>query len=801
MINAPFLRVCRGATRPAAGAARGWLACAGLAVALVVSTAMVSRADYSAVQVSNSYLKLIAGTAGSVDNAGPYLNTTINVSGWWTLGSTGGDPETPVDNNSALLAGYPVPWGAFTIIKVDDKAAIIYGSSDNGSWQASPTNSARQVSITDSYLVKDTPILVTRSMKLLRDTVRVEFQITNNDTAQHKVGLATYLDTEYGADQVPNRRRGGPFYTALTGPIQNEQSLTGQNVPDVIFGFDGLPDYNIATQCLLSGGELTTPDKVTTTVPGHSMGDFWGFEPIDAHEILDDSGLLLYWNQTAVPAGRSRAPIVFYFGMGQATSDFNYPAVLAAQGPFAVKYERAADSSVGDLTPNPFTVTGYVYNLDPDVPLSQVQLQIALSPGLSLADGETSVKSVGAVGAQDEGSASWQVVADGSEPGALSYTISVVGFPLTSKSVTRTVNVPAVEARTFFGDTWEMVSVPFVGADPQPPALFGLGSAALRAIRFNPVTAVYEDVIASNPGEGFWFRPVQDVDVTLQNATPVTNSSTQPYLITLKPGWNMIGNPYLYSSVWGRYRVLKDPTKGSVPLKDAVASNWIRGTVYWYDIEAGDYGYSSSPFTAIKPWSGYWVRALQSVVLVAPPADPVGGLVTVSSAASGSSSSATEAMMSLSGAGAAGREPWGIRLSATGSVDGRDTNNFVGEEAGASDGYDSRDVEKAPPAGSLMLSVLNKTWGANSGRYARDVRATGPSKLWNCEVRSGVSQKVTLSWDTMKSLPKGTSLRLYDQATRRSVVMRPGGSYTFQADAGTPKLFQLVANRRGGRVR
>ncbi len=785
--------------------------------ALVATLSSGSCAAYSADQVANTYIYLVAGQDGSVDDASPTRNASVDVNGRWGIGTTGGDPTTVKDNNIALIAGSPDPWGAYTIIKVDETAAIVYGDKDKGSWVSVPSGDQDTDTITDSYLLKDVPVVVSRKMSILRDVVRIEYQIENTDVNTHKIGLATSLDTEYGSDTNAVPITGGPFYSLLTGAIDKEQKFLGTDIPDVIYGFDNLPAYNVVTQTILKGGEITTPDKVITTNAAHSFGDFWAFEPVSSHSILSDSGLLLYWDQKSIPAGRKRDPIVFYFGLGPATEDFNFPAVLALQGPFSLTYDRAAGSTTGTIGPDPVTVYGYVYNLNPEIGLKDVQVNLSLGYGLEFAPNEIATKTIGSIAPSGEGFVTWNIRADGTESGPLGYTISVVGSPLTAKAVTRTINVPATEQRYFYGNEWQMMSVPFAPDNPAPDATLGMDLQipvlnpfpvfplrVFKAVRLSPSLGAYLDINAIIPGQAYWFKPVSDLDVVAQSVSPIPSTITEPSLIPLSTGWNQIGNPFLYGVFWGRIRVLKDPAQGSVSLSEAIASNWIRGTIYRWDPTlgvAGDYVISSAASTVLYPWEGYWLKALQPVSLVIAPPDAVGGNVTVSLAAS-SSSALPMATFSgiksgISPQQVSASNDWLVKLSAVGET-GSDACNYFGQSVSAKDGYDRMDVEKAPPCGSISLAFLNNDWGKDSGRYASDIRGAGLRKTISFEVTAtDRNQKITLNWANLESVPRGMRLQLVDKTGKNSITMSAGRSYSFQAQAGKPRLFQIISTARG----
>lgn len=793
-------------------------------------SAIPASAQFGAT-LSNQYLQVTAGIAGEVEGAGPF-GSTLALAGRWTVGTTGGDPLSLEDNNQSLLEGFPFPTGAYATIAAmvmgEDGMELVlvrYGDLEEGAWVQVPFANQLENTITDAYILAEAPLLIERTITLLRDMVRVEFQITNLSTMVSQAALGVYLDNEYGSGALPIPIRGGPFYTAAQGTISNEIGYSGQDVPSVIYGFNELPAYKIATQLMLRGGEITTPDEVYLMGEGRGFNNFWLVEPNPARSLLRESATLLYWNSRSIPAGRTSSKYVFYFGLANATSDFNLPGIVSLQGPFSVEYSKDDGERVGELLPDPITITGYVYNTNTSFDMQNVQAFLTLSPGLEFDLGESAQKVIGRIGAGEEQAVTWQIYADGNEFGNLTYSMSVTGTLMNPKTITRTINVPAIEERLFFGGEWEMIGVPFQAVNSDPVTMLDLPFGTFQAIRFNPLSGSYQQVFSLDPGIGFWFRPVSDTIVTLQGAEPITDSVSRPRTITLEPGWNQISNPFIYSIPWGRMQVMRDLTTGPVPLSDAIQRNWIRGTVFWYDIYSAEYDYSSNPATPLVPWQGYWVRALQRVTLIFPPVDTIGGIISASNPAGASSQAGpgnlnqesiyyTMPAMQSNPSALVGptmqnlrvrdrdrnlrSNAWSVRLAAFGSGGDRDTRNFFGQKTEAQNGYDPADIDKAPPAGSVSVAFLNTDWGENSGRYTTDFRSVSSSSRWAAEVyNAGPAQAVTLSFNDFQNLPNGMRLVLQDTTTGRSQVLRPGSVYRYTAGSGETRMFNISAQHRG----
>jgi len=647
---------------PARPAARISFGIAMAVAALLCLQALPGMAEYTSVAVSNPYIRVVAGISGDAELGDARGGGSPEVAGKFAVGTSGGDPSSSLDNNSALLAGSDgesgsslVPFGGSTYIVIDEETVILYGGED-GTWTKPPTLDPVTRVITDSFTPEEIPITISRTLKLLRDNVLVSFQITSDDLVAHTVGLVTVLDTEFGAlEALP--ATGGPFYTTLTGSVSYERAFLGADVPDIIYAADRLPDYKIISQALLRRSDVTTPDAVQLVSLATATADPWGCEADPSVSLLTDSAMVLKWNEKALPAGGKLLPVSFYFGLGNACAEFSYPAVAALQTPFTLNYVRDIDDEtglvedIGHIVPDPFVVYGYVYNLSPEVSLSGVQLQLTLPDGLEFATGESAIRSIGAIAPLQEGSVSWKVRATGLKTGPLPVTMSAVGSPMTGKAVTRTVDIPATETYLFRGGLgrWQMVTIPFETESTDLATALGLttsqcpqswldsplnfddygGTLSYHAFRWNPDgggLSKYDRVTTVPlPGAAFWFRGCADLVLTMQGATPLLESDLQTRTIALRPGWNQIGNPWLYGVAWGRFRVLKDPAVGSVELKEAIRQRWVNGTLYWLNAETNDYDFSSAQSTVLQPWAGYWLRAYEPVTLIVPNVDTIGG--------------------------------------------------------------------------------------------------------------------------------------------------------------------------------
>jgi hypothetical protein len=110
-------------------------------------------------------------------------------------------------------------------------------------------------------------------------------------------------------------------------------------------------------------------------------------------------------------------------------------------------------------------------------------------------------------------------------------------------------------------------------------------------------------------GQGYWMRLPQAVTIYQQGALAPTNA---PFVISLKPGWNMVGDPFenpvaISTLTFGSGNLsFSNAVGGSAPL--------IGSTVWGYDSSANKYAADST----LNPGQGYWVFAYAATTLSVP---------------------------------------------------------------------------------------------------------------------------------------------------------------------------------------
>ena len=377
----------------------------------------------STVPVSNAYLQI------SIDNS-----TTSGDSGRFILGTTGGDPNNPNDNNARLLYGSS-PWSSFTTVRIDG-VDHVYGSPSDGNYTKAPTLHATYIDsvwVCHKIEVTQTLSLVTNPATGRADVMLIQYKLRNIDGASHTAGLRILLDTELGSND------GAPFRIPGTGAVTTEHEYVGAHVTDYWQAFDNLNTPNVVAQGTLRGASATPPDRAVFANWENLYDTNWNYTINPTTSLTGDSAVALYWNPVTISAGQSVSHNTYY-GISGLSSNTLPPLALSTTGPAVLSVVNGAYS------PNPFTVMAYVEDLS-TTSINQVNLTISLPAGLTLV-GTPAKQSVGNLAANEIKSVSWSVrAASQTSAKHLNYTVTATAVtPAVTRQVTRSITVPALVA-------------------------------------------------------------------------------------------------------------------------------------------------------------------------------------------------------------------------------------------------------------------------------------------------------------------------------------------------------------------
>lgn len=271
------------------------------------------------------------------------------------------------------------------------------------------------------------------------------------------------------------------------------------------------------------------------------------------------------------------------------------------------------------------------------------------------------------------------------------------------------------------------------------------------------------DNLNFRPGIAFWLISREPLNLDLRNVseTPaIQRTGTEPtdwttvnYRITLRPGWNMIGNPFAYDIDWSR--IIAATGAPSTSLQAPVVYN-----VRWEDYGLDPYAYNQ---TVLEPWRGYFVynRTTAPIVLQVPPM-------------SGTPKASPPRRMD--------RQEFILELSAAGVESKlRSGKTRVGMLRTAEDGADPEDYLEAPPIGErLILSAMDGKGNRYAGNF-KPVSAEGAA--WEINLKPvEKDRRVTIRVDGMSGLPAGFKTWLLDTDSECCLDLKDGA-----AEADVPK--------------
>ena len=654
----------------------------------------------SLIALENGYIGVGIGRWGmwKIPPPNHFLQGGQPVGGRFHIWATGGDPTTIQDDgqyfNFSLLANPPAPgdkWGAFQMMvdtyTTDDTNERVWATFERGqtsatlgdlldgdwyTWTAfgpgpyTPSNLPNAIvgtwyptpnggiSYTTGQSVSGvlTPrIRCDMEVRLLRDTVRFKWRLTNEDSFDHVVGLRSYADVmttpvDDGTQDLRNVVSVPGYPLIVDQTIMADDDVTSKRkVPSLLEFFNSQANPVVSWRLTMKEQGATPPERLGIDEWAPMSGGaftywydfsgrsadpyiYWIYPAPPLHQYIDDLGYGTFWKPRRLPAGQSTT-FIHYIGLGCASSDFTRPNmenpqyVAAVQGPRVLNYYSTA--GLGSLDPNPFTISAYLYNTEKYTDLLNPSFTLTLPSGLALdaSEGGKYTKSLAKIPADSEGSVSWKVYPVMHPTGIMEYAVSYTAAPVGGTTVRRKVNIAATEWQPL-AKGWQMMSVPFSVNNPDPASLLGLSGSVFW--EYNAYSKQYQAVTEILPGKAYWLKlsVAQQTSMTLGTYEPVTWAGTQGYPIDLSAGWNLVGNPFLYTVTLGEVTFYQREY-GAMDYDEAISRGLISSTVFWWDPVFRQYKWSSDRSVQLKPWQGYWIRALQSgVTMTISPTSQIG---------------------------------------------------------------------------------------------------------------------------------------------------------------------------------
>jgi len=345
----------------------------------------------------------------------------------------------------------------------------------------------------------------------------------------------------------------------------------------------------------------------------------------------------------------------------------------------------------------------------------------------------------------------------------------IPGIALGSSSSVATVETRMPATRSWQAGLY-LLAVPFQFQNPDPAAVFG--TSGLKLARWVPDTTGGSYVYYGQssgfpnlaPGTGVWLAIDDGAELALrQPGAPAGEQS--PFVVPLRAGWNMVGNPFCGDIEWGTMQVRRGGQ--TLSLQAAAQYGWIRPYAWSYDSTARQYVLLDVAYPGadqvLPVWHACWVRALMPCELVIPPPGTTAAADVIARSVTSS-------------------PQWKVQLIArTGDL--CDSFNYMGVDGAA--GATSRSNLQSPPSVSPYVDLSFSEGRAAAADLATDFKPPVAGKVtWDFVVRSDVpNAQVILTWPDLSDVPDRYRLMLVDQDAQRRQYMRTTSSYVFNTGA------------------
>jgi len=322
-----------------------------------------------------------------------------------------------------------------------------------------------------------------------------------------------------------------------------------------------------------------------------------------------------------------------------------------------------------------------------------------------------------------------------------------------------------------------LIALPVVSEEPNAQRV--LSFEADKLALYDPTAGyVRYPNVALQVGRGYW---VQLPTAQRPNIRGDVADESQPYVIPLQQGWNLIGNTWLDNLPWNLNAVQVSLGGQTKSLAEAQAAGWLEDYAWTWDgskyVLVYDNNIVPGVASQLGAWQGCWVYAHQACNLILP------------SPAAGRAARGRRAET--------GRSGWSfpVRLQYAGEV-AEVTVGISTNGRGLSVG-----LPPEPPVSTtkpVRLSLVR------SGQpYAVDVRSGSGKQTWTLSAEwtpaPDADSPLTLTFGNIASAPRGTALWLVDEKTGKRHYLRTTASYRFTPSQGeTTRQFRVMAEPESG---
>ena len=266
-----------------------------------------------------------------------------------------------------------------------------------------------------------------------------------------------------------------------------------------------------------------------------------------------------------------------------------------------------------------------------------------------------------------------------------------------------------------------------------------------RLFRYSPGASTpdeYPDIESFSPGKAFWLITKNDFRLESPQGTTVTTS--KPFNITLKAGWNDISNPWMFDISW---EDIENPSGADLSVLYTYNGSW------------------SDPINSpkkLEPWKGYAVNNLTNMNVI----------IKLNPKPAGNTDKTVVKNDQIM---------WMLTVKAF-AGEAKDTANHFGIRHGAMEEWDRYDHVEPPSIGEYVSDAFpHYEWEQYPYSYTVDFRppsssptgsgtGSGKNLSWDFDVTTNIShEKITIELDKIENLPEGYSYRVIDRDSDQKI--------------------------------
>lgn len=520
------------------------------------------------------------------------------------------------------------------------------------------------------------------------------------------------------------------------------------------------------------------------------------------------------WYYAQTPVGTADTIVSYYRSIWGDSNYFNgYTGVVDTPKVLAADLTKTPYN----LNPNPFHIvvdvdnTGVFGEEYQQVNMNSVEVDLTLPPGMYPAGGnptQTTMKQFISAGvlSRQIGTVDFLVAAQPTIFGPQQYTATIIPNPGLTKTIKGTINVSAVPNLQLVQGA-NLIAEPWKFSQADWGSVLGLTPVSqFQAYNWDPLVQEYIPssgpvreqatwIVANNPPTGFF-----NLGGTPSQPTDEFPPSTGAPNLSLKEGWNLVGNPYNYSFPLGQLVGVPGTTGTSLTFDQLVSNGVIDGSFAYYDPNLQTYDYISSDTDELLPNHGYWLYCSQAMTLVFP---PVFDMFARAPAKPTWQNYANH---------------WNFQISAMGTGC-KDLNNFYALDT--TPGDVNKMILRKPPISAAKAAIRgfitgastsyngNTTFSVGSGatnpvgkysthkapqvaEYTQIASATPGKQVFNFNVFPTQSGPIVISWPNLNALPKNLAVSVKDLETGQTVDARTSSGFPVTATGLQTRTFQVT---------